>query len=129
MDLNIFKFHSDLRCGVFSIYIVRFLLQVDEKTTTKHTFRSFYAGSELVVAGRMTSTAAELDSQVLGFCGVEDDGYSRVRDYIVVNYRFIVLHKKSRLSSKNFQQCIENILIMEKVVYSQGGYLIILSVC
>lgn len=56
--------------------------QVKEDSLTKHNFRTFYAGSEMVVAGRIEEDVKELTPQVSGFCGVED-GYGRKRYEIV----------------------------------------------
>ncbi|XP_063547315.1 inter alpha-trypsin inhibitor, heavy chain 4-like isoform X2 [Cydia strobilella] len=46
--------------------------QIAEGSLTKHKFRTYYAGSEVVVAGRVAPGAAELSPRVEGFCGVED---------------------------------------------------------
>ncbi|CAB3231305.1 unnamed protein product [Arctia plantaginis] len=52
--------------------------QVKSDSLTKHDFRSFYGGSEVVVAGRIDDSAVEITPQVVAFCGV-DDGYGRKR--------------------------------------------------
>ncbi|XP_072935766.1 inter-alpha-trypsin inhibitor heavy chain H4-like isoform X2 [Epargyreus clarus] len=52
--------------------------QIKEGSTTKDEFHTFYAGSETVVAGRVADGAAELQPQVLAFCGNED-GVGRKR--------------------------------------------------
>ncbi|XP_063634435.1 inter alpha-trypsin inhibitor, heavy chain 4-like isoform X3 [Cydia splendana] len=46
--------------------------QIAEGSLTKHKFRTYYAGSEVVVAGRVAPGATELAPRVEGFCGVED---------------------------------------------------------
>lgn len=46
-------------------------------TLTKNKFRTFYAGGEVVVAGRVADGAEEITPQVLAFCGV-DDGFGKV---------------------------------------------------
>ncbi|KAJ8733901.1 hypothetical protein PYW07_014452 [Mythimna separata] len=56
--------------------------QVKADSLTKHSFRTYYAGSELVVAGQLQDDAPELQPTVLAFCGL-DDGYGRKRYEIV----------------------------------------------
>ncbi|XP_026726258.1 inter-alpha-trypsin inhibitor heavy chain H4-like isoform X3 [Trichoplusia ni] len=52
--------------------------QVKADSVTKHEFRSYYRGSELVVAGRVNEDSVEITPLVGAFCGV-DDGYGRKR--------------------------------------------------
>ncbi|CAH0600410.1 unnamed protein product [Chrysodeixis includens] len=52
--------------------------QVKADSVTKHDFRSYYRGSELVVAGRVNDDSVEITPLVGAFCGV-DDGYGRKR--------------------------------------------------
>ncbi|XP_068629147.1 inter alpha-trypsin inhibitor, heavy chain 4-like isoform X2 [Battus philenor] len=44
--------------------------QVKDGSVTKHKFRRFYAGSEMIVAGRIEDDVAELEPYVYGVCGV-----------------------------------------------------------
>lgn len=53
-------------------------MQVKDNSLTKHKFRTYYEGSEVVVAGQLQPEAQELTPQVLAFCGV-DDGVGKVR--------------------------------------------------
>ncbi|KAG6453307.1 hypothetical protein O3G_MSEX008075 [Manduca sexta] len=48
--------------------------QVKEGSVTKNKFRAYYAGSEVVVAGKVAAGAAELEPQTLAFCGDFNDG-------------------------------------------------------
>ncbi|KAL4705045.1 hypothetical protein ACJJTC_009833 [Scirpophaga incertulas] len=52
--------------------------QIKEDSLTKHWFRRYYAGSETVVAGRVSETATELSPQVQAFCGVDGDFIRRI---------------------------------------------------
>lgn len=52
--------------------------QVKSESLTKQDFRSFYAGSEVIVAGRVEDAATELTPQIEAFCGV-DEGNGRKR--------------------------------------------------
>ncbi|KAJ8734913.1 hypothetical protein PYW08_014163 [Mythimna loreyi] len=56
--------------------------QVKSDSLTQHSFRTYYAGSELVVAGQLQADAPELQPTVLAFCGL-DDGYTRKRYEVV----------------------------------------------
>ncbi|XP_031770015.2 inter-alpha-trypsin inhibitor heavy chain H4-like isoform X2 [Galleria mellonella] len=47
--------------------------QVKNDMITKHSFRTYYEGSEVVVAGRVDDSAAEITSQVHAFCGNEGE--------------------------------------------------------
>ncbi|CAG9782857.1 unnamed protein product [Diatraea saccharalis] len=47
--------------------------QVKENSVTKHQFRRYYGGSEVVVAGALEPTISELTPQVIAFCGVWND--------------------------------------------------------
>ncbi|RVE43998.1 hypothetical protein evm_011353 [Chilo suppressalis] len=56
--------------------------QVKEGSVTKHYFRRYYAGSEVVVAGELEPSSSELTPQVDAWCGVVDgEGRKRV-DFI-----------------------------------------------
>lgn len=57
--------------------------QVKSDSLTQHSFRTYYAGSELVVAGQLLDDVSELEPTVLAFCGVQDGGYGRKRYEIV----------------------------------------------
>ncbi|XP_048481772.1 inter-alpha-trypsin inhibitor heavy chain H4 isoform X3 [Plutella xylostella] len=46
--------------------------QVKADSVTRRQFRTYYAGGEAVVAGRVDDEATELAPEVSGFCGVDD---------------------------------------------------------
>ncbi|KAG7304353.1 hypothetical protein JYU34_011294, partial [Plutella xylostella] len=48
------------------------LRQVKADSVTRRQFRTYYAGGEAVVAGRVDDEATELAPEVSGFCGVDD---------------------------------------------------------
>ncbi|XP_075984251.1 inter-alpha-trypsin inhibitor heavy chain H4-like isoform X3 [Anticarsia gemmatalis] len=56
--------------------------QVKSDSLTKHEFRTYYAGSEVVVAGRVEDSATEITPQLAAFCGVRD-GYGRKRYEVI----------------------------------------------
>lgn len=56
-------------------------LKVKSGTVTKDEFRTFYAGSEVVVAGQLTDTVTEFTPTLSGFCGVDNDGTARVSNF------------------------------------------------
>ncbi|XP_028042060.1 inter-alpha-trypsin inhibitor heavy chain H4-like [Bombyx mandarina] len=51
--------------------------QVIESSVTKTKFRTYYAGSEVVVAGQVDTATRDLESTVEAFCGDENDHFLR----------------------------------------------------
>ncbi|KAJ0181308.1 hypothetical protein K1T71_003393 [Dendrolimus kikuchii] len=51
--------------------------QVKIGTVTKDEYRTFFAGSEVVVAGQLADAVTELTPTLSGFCGVDNDGTAR----------------------------------------------------
>ncbi|KAJ2946262.1 hypothetical protein O0L34_g12300 [Tuta absoluta] len=46
--------------------------QIKEGSLTKNKFRTYYSGSETVVAGKLASDVTELTPKIEAFCGVDD---------------------------------------------------------
>ncbi|XP_038208763.1 inter-alpha-trypsin inhibitor heavy chain H4-like [Zerene cesonia] len=74
--------------------------QIKEGSLTRSKFRAVYDGSEVVVAGRVAEDVSEIDTHIIGICGVSD-GPSRKK--------YDVMHKIPVSRAKNEYMPLERL--------------------